>query len=534
MASEKLKIGFTTGAAAAAATKAALLYLIDNSSKTEPILNKEALSNREILSNKEILSEPKQNSIEQVSIRCLNNEWILIPIHSITRLSDNSAEAVVIKDAGDDPDVTHKAEIGARVSLSKSFDKNENKAETENIDSENHINISNITIRGGQGVGVVTKAGLEVDIGNPAINSGPKKMICEAVNTVLMDYRVLIDYGVLLENDLQKRDKISTKYKLIPTKYKFFVDVEIFVPKGEELAKKTLNSRLGILGGISILGTTGIVKPMSHEAYIATIKSGISVALATKNCAKDILDNKVDNKNSRINNCTLVFTTGRRSEKVAISLFPELPEEAFIQIGDFFKASIDAAITSNVKSNFIVANTKPNTVNIEDSNLHRVLNIIENNNLKPIEIIIVVFFGKAVKMAMGFPHTHAAKSELALNTIAEWAKNITNNDKLVNQILNSNTARHAFNYIYPDYPQLIAYVGNKIVESAYSFANELGDSNISCEVGDSNILCGFVDSNISGQLSYNNISERSLKIRAIILDFEGNKIFDSKYFDRCF
>ncbi len=371
----KLKRGFTTGTAAAAAAKAALFY---------------------------ILSEEKEKS---VIIRFLTGETTRIAIHRIKKLSDNKAEAIVIKDAGDDPDVTHKAEIGAVVSV---FPVKSGKNDYENPDNDNG---ADIIIKGGVGVGMVTKPGLEVACGNPAINPGPRKMIIESVNDIL--------------DRCGKSGKIK-------------VEVEVFVPKGEELAKKTLNFRLGIKGGISILGTTGIVKPMSHEAYIATIKYGISVAKA-------------------MGTDTLVFTTGRRSERFAMDLFPDFREDTFIQIGDFFKASLDEAEAAKDIRN----------------------------------IIITVFFGKAVKMAMGFPHTHAAKSELTMKKLAQWAEHLTQDKLIIEKIEHSNSARHAFTYIYPDYPEIISCVGKKIVESA------------------------------------NRFSHSKLKIRAIIFDFEGNIVFDS-------
>ncbi|MBF0468316.1 MAG: cobalt-precorrin-5B (C(1))-methyltransferase [Desulfamplus sp.] len=236
---------------------------------------------------------------------------------------------------------------------------------------------------------------------------------------------------------------------------KLVVDVEIFVPKGKMLAEKTLNARLGIIGGISILGTTGIVKPMSHDAYIATIISSISVAQAT-------------------GTDTLVFTTGRRSERFAVSLLPNLPEEAFIQTGDFFKASLESAVSST------------NAPASKDAEHDSTTDLVKIQT-----VIIVVFFGKAVKMAMGFPHTHAAKSELTMKNLAQWAHDVTKNKILAEHIACSNTARHAFTYIYPEFPELIVPVGKKIVESAHKF------------------------------------SDNRLNIRAIILDFEGNKIFDS-------
>ena len=239
-----LKKGFTTGAAAAAAVKAALISFF---------------------------SDPPRS----VDLLFLSGERKPIEIKAVEKISGHEIQALVVKDAGDDPDITHRAVIGARVRLS---------------DSASLV----ITIRGGKGV---TKPGLELPVGEPAINPGPRTMIQNSVREVFQQFK-------------------------IPAKE---VDIEIFVPEGEALALKTLNPRLGILGGISILGTTGIVTPMSHEAYIATIRSGISVAAA----------GGAD---------TLVFTTGRRSERFAMEKFDEFKTETFIQTGDFFRAALEEAL----------------------------------------------------------------------------------------------------------------------------------------------------------------------------------------------
>ncbi|THB80573.1 MAG: cobalamin biosynthesis protein CbiD, partial [Desulfobacteraceae bacterium] len=304
-----LKKGFTTGAAAAAAVKAALIRVLT------------------------------QASPDQVEIAFLNGDSRPIKIHSVTPHSPVSCEARVIKDAGDDPDITHRACIGAQVILEK----------------EHSYRVS---ILGGRGVGTITKPGLELEVGEPAINPGPRQMI---------------------------RNSIDQVFQMVQKEKKCHVRVEIFVPDGEELAKKTMNARLGIIGGISILGTTGVVTPLSHEAYIATIRSSIQVARA-----QGIQ--------------TLVFTTGRRSERFAMDLFTGLAEESFIQTGDFFKASIDEACQAGIKT-----------------------------------IIFTVFFGKACKMAMGFEHTHAAKSELTVKTLGSWAKEIIHDPKILDCIDQANT-----------------------------------------------------------------------------------------------
>ncbi len=360
MSCAALKKGFTTGAAAAAAVKAALISFF---------------------------SDPPQS----VDILFLNGETKPIKIKTVSKISDHEIEALVVKDAGDDPDITHKAEIGARVTLSESPD-------------------LIITIRGGKGVGQVTKPGLELPMGEPAINPGPRTMIQNSVKEVLAQFG------------------IESKK----------VEIEIFVPAGETLALKTLNPRLGILGGISILGTTGIVMPMSHDAYMATIQSGISVAVA----------GGAD---------TLVFTTGRRSERFAMEKFHEFKSETFIQTGDFFKNALEKAAThTSIKT-----------------------------------VIYTVFFGKALKMALGYEHTHAAKSELTLTRLAKWANRITGNKDLERKISHANTARHAFSFIHPEHPELLAHVVKKAIAAATGFSKE------------------------------------KLAIRMIILDFEGGIAFDS-------
>lgn len=366
MAEKKLRQGFTTGAAAAASVKAALTALLTCQTPS------------------------------RVEIRFLTGETRVIPVHEVITLSSTMCQASVIKDAGDDPDITHKAEIAALVTLKQGP--------------------PGVVITGGKGVGVVTKPGLEVEVGEPAINPGPRQMIEEAVIQVLQQL-------------------------CLPFRQQ--VHVEVMVPEGEELAKKTLNARLGILGGISILGTTGIVKPLSHDAYIATIRSGVAVARAN-------------------GSQTLVFTTGRRSERFAMDIFPDFPAQAFIQTGDFFRAGIDAVLDENQKG---------------------------EGSRRIEQIIYTVFFGKAVKMAMGFDHTHAAKSELTLTRLSQWAIETTGDKELAQEIAGANTARHAFSHIYPGHPGLLALVGEKMKASAMRFA------------------------------------KNKIRIQMIVLDFEGNIAF---------
>lgn len=341
MTGRKLRSGFTTGTAAAAATKAALICLVRGG------------------------SPPRK-----VDIGLLTGDRLGIKVHRCRSVDADTAVCSVIKDAGDDPDVTNGAEIGARVVWCETGVK-----QTQNV-----------TIRGGHGVGMVTKPGLETPRGEPAINSGPRKMIGQAVE------EVLDEYGRMGE-----------------------VDTEIFVPKGEELARRTLNARLGIIGGISILGTTGIVRPLSHESYTATVKAALSVARAS-------------------GLTQVVLTTGRRSERYAQQKWAHIPDEGFVQIGDYFAESLQMAV---------------------DVGFDRV--------------ILAVFFGKAVKMSQCIPHTHARSARLTLKTLAGWGREITGDADLAERIANANTARHAFDMIKDTLPELIEKVGVEVVKAAELF-----------------------------------------------------------------
>ena len=205
MARRRLRSGFTTGTAAAAAAKAAVMSAFG--------LEFDCVD----------VSLPDGGSLE-------------VPVALVIRQTNGPCKAEVIKDAGDDPDVTNKARIAAEVEISVSQNGS-----------------GSLDILGGEGVGQVTKPGLPVEPGNPAINPTPRQMIAKAVRQALA--------------------------WAAPDK-QYCVTVTISVKKGEELARRTLNPRLGVLGGISILGTTGLVKPFSHEAYTETIDLGLSVARA--------------------------------------------------------------------------------------------------------------------------------------------------------------------------------------------------------------------------------------------------------------
>ena len=179
-------------------------------------------------------------------------------------MGDGYAEAGIIKDAGDDPDVTHGALIRARVERST----------------------GGVTFHAGIGVGTVTKAGLPIPVGEPAINPVPRALMDEVVAELASEFGQSPD-----------------------------IAITITVPNGAELAQKTWNPRLGIKGGLSILGTTGVVRPFSCAAWIASIHRGVDVARAG-------------------NTTHVAGCTGATSERIVQGLYG-LPDHAMLDMGDF-------------------------------------------------------------------------------------------------------------------------------------------------------------------------------------------------------
>lgn len=267
--SKILRSGYTTGACAAAAAKAATSLLLGSAFGVQ-----------------------RSEKILQVNIPFPDGSRVTFRVqHSELRThnSDLVAAASVIKDAGDDPDITNGAEIVATVRSSRS---NRDESPCGVWSKEKGF----IEIKGGKGVGTVTKPGLAIPVGEPAINPVPRRMIRDAVQEAVRE----------CGSDAPQ------------------VEVTISVPAGEELAKKTLNHRLGIIGGISILGTTGIVRPLSEAAWTATITASFDVAKA-------------------LGLTEVVISTGRTSEKAHQQKYG-LPVEAYAMMGDYTEFSLrDAA-----------------------------------------------------------------------------------------------------------------------------------------------------------------------------------------------
>lgn len=226
---KKYRRGYTTGSCATGASKAAVYMLIT------------------------------KNRINTINIDTPKGIPLLLKVDNIN-ISDTFVECSIKKDGGDDIDATHTMDIYARAEIVAKNDKNKGYLTLKDIDSLSTNSECKselykfIRVYGGTGIGVVTKKGLSVDVGKPAINPTPLKMINHEIRKLIGD-----NFEPILGND-----KV--------------LKITIFAPQGETVAKKTFNPRLGIVGGISIIGTTGIVEPMSDEGW----KKSLSIELQMK------------------------------------------------------------------------------------------------------------------------------------------------------------------------------------------------------------------------------------------------------------
>ena len=312
---KKLRTGFTTGSCATASSKAGILSIIN------------------------------QKKIEQIDIILPKRSKLDIQINSC-EFTTNTAKCSVIKDGGDDPDVTHGAEIFVDVELTD--------------------NIGKIEIDGREGVGRVTKPGLGLEIGSAAINPTPKKMILENITEISKE--------ILRKNGIM---------------------IIVSVPNGKELGPKTDNPRIGIMGGISILGTSGIVIPYSTASFAAAIRQQIAVV-------------------SSMNDDSVVLTTGGRSEDFAREII-ELPDHSFIQMGDFSGYTIKQCAKQGLKKAYVAG-----------------------------------FIGKLAKMAAGVKQTHVKGGKVDMKFLSELAKRCDAKSDTIGRILSANTARNVQEIIMED------------------------------------------------------------------------------------
>jgi len=354
-----LRSGYSTGACSAAAARAAMVGLVTGQVPA---------------------------SIESL----LPNQTRVVFEVATHQQTEQYTEVVVIKDAGDDPDVTDKAQLTARLRA---------------LPGQPGV----IQIEGGEGVGTVTLPGLGLEIGRPAINPVPLEYISKNVLEVGGEW--LKHQGV---------------------------EVCISVPGGEKLAKRTLNGRLGIVGGISILGTSGLVRAFSTAAFRACVVQGVEVA------ASQGLDH-------------VVLTTGGRTEKFMLKELTGLPQACFVQMGDFLGAAMDTA---------------------QKVGIHKVS--------------IGAMVGKLTKIAQGERVTHARRSKVNTELLATIAIEVGATEDIAQEIRQSETARfaaermgdvglalpfyqalaeHTLNTLHTQYPDCFTlevkvcdFEGNKVIE----------------------------------------------------------------------
>lgn len=306
------RTGFTTGACTAAAARAAVLGLANGSVPCE------------------------------VESLLPNGQRVLFAIHD-GRCDAQSAHAMVVKFAGDDPDCTDGAHLTVDLRL---------------LPDEP----GRIVYRAGEGVGTVTLPGLGLEVGGPAINPVPRQNISN--NLWEAAPQLLAEHGL---------------------------EVTVSVPDGQQMAKKTTNARLGILGGISILGTTGIVKPYSTAAWRASVVQGVQVA-------------------ATLGHGVVTLTTGGRTETFAMTEMrrerPELPAACFVQMGDFLRYALDEVVAQGIRL-----------------------------------VVLGVMVGKLTKIAQGETITHANRAEVDTELIARIARQIGANEDDCMAISQAETAR---------------------------------------------------------------------------------------------
>ncbi len=301
----KMRSGYTTGASAAAGMKASLLALLRN-------------------------EFPKS-----VDVSSPQDVIISVPVKECTIVHEREAKATILKDGGDDPDVTHGAEIITTVVLT---------------------NKPGISFFAGDGVGTVTKKGLALSPGEPAINPGPREMMRKV-------------YEELCPPHLG-------------------VDVTISVPKGHVLAKKTLNSTLGIEGGIGIIGTTGIVKPMSEEGFKNALVPQLQVMYAA-------------------GFRTAVLVPGRIGADLAEHRL-HIPKEQVAEVSNFVGFMLEEAVRVGFK-----------------------------------KILLVGHLGKIIKISNGSFHTHNRMSDGRMETLGAYAALMGASKETVKAILDCSTTEAA-------------------------------------------------------------------------------------------
>ncbi len=276
----------------------------------------------------------------EVSIHLPVGQDASFAIHRCQWVGDDRVLCSVIKDGGDDPDATHGAEISVTMSRA--------------------IGQDGLKITGGPGVGTVTRPGTGIDVGEPAVTRVPRRMMAESVSAAAQSQGLPADAGFI---------------------------AQVAVTNGEEIALKTTNARLGVLGGISILGSTGIVQPFSTAAWRASVHLAVDVA------ATNGLEH-------------LVLSTGTRSEEYSRQ-FLDLPDMAYIEAGIFSGPSLKRCVMRNIR-----------------------------------RATHVGMVGKFSKMAMGYFVTHVAGNRVDTEFLANLAAQQGATEAIQQEIREASSARH--------------------------------------------------------------------------------------------
>ena len=436
-----LRKGFSTGSTSAAAVKASIRYYFEG------------------------------EKFDLIEIKMPGGENASLKVASLSKFNFNLeqketepfiSKSVLIKDSVDDfADVTGGIEICADFTVIDKKDKNALKNLKKYYEKFLVYNIikcplaedSTIIFASSKGIGTVKRKGLPVKAGYPAINPVPYKMIESAAEEEL-------------------------KLKILNGKIFFSI---LYVPEGEKIAERTLNPRLGIEGGISILGTSGYVVPISTKAWLETIKACLSFLEA----------NKID---------TCVFTPGRFSEKAALKIFNNLRRESFIEIGDYVSYSLRKVCRTGIKN-----------------------------------IIFVGQFGKIVKIAQGARNTNAKYAALDLGFLAETAKEAVKKrsekdaERIYGLIIGSNTSREAFGYITSDdfsiySDDIFSKLLKKAAEKLYNIAKNAGNA---AEMGfraETETGVNAVNANTNAVSNAAAEGGNSADIEIVLIDYGGNEI----------
>ena len=314
---------------------------------------------------------------KQVEVTLPRGKQVSLTLEAYSAVGPDRVKTSTIKDAGDDPDVTHGACVFVELALIKQ---------------------PGVVFKAGAGVGTVTKSGLVLGIGEPAINPVPRKMMQQHLQSAAEVYQ-----------------------------YSGGFEVTVGIEKGEQLALKTMNPRLGILGGLSVLGTTGIVRPYSCAAYIASIHQGIDVA-----------------RSNGIHHIAAV--TGSTSEQF-IQQHYQLDEMALLEMGDFVGA------------------------------------VLKHLRAHPIRTVSLCGgFGKITKLANGHMDLNSRASSIDFESLAQWAQQCGASDALLTQIRSANTSMEVLALCQQQNIQLGQMVCDQALQKARAVLAKVPKNDLRLEV----------------------------------------------------